>query len=59
MIKCVMIDDQVRFFSNHVVHSVTHNEDDELIIVFQNPEGQTIRARIKEFMVAKTGVWLK
>lgn len=56
MIRCVMLNDQIRYFSEHVVHNIARNEKEELILAFQDPQGQIAWARIKEFMVVKTGV---
>ncbi|WP_417679661.1 hypothetical protein [Pseudodonghicola sp.] len=59
MIKCVMLNDKIRYFSEHVVHNISYNEDGELVLAYQDLQGQTAWAKIKEFMVVKTGVWLR
>lgn len=56
MIRCVMLNDQIRYFPEHVVHSISNNEKEELVLAFQDPQGKIAWARIKEFMMVKTGV---
>ena len=59
MIKCIREDGRTRYFAQHAVHGIDIIDDEQMVLFYQRPNGELATPRIREFMILKTGVWIK
>jgi hypothetical protein len=56
MIKCVMEDGRVRYFSTHSVCQIDVIEEGHMMLFYRRPNGEVATPRICEFMIVESGV---